>query len=123
MPTPERRGSRLLCDRSRQRSEYNGIMFKRLNDQQQRLVTVILDGRPVEVPDGETVAAAVLASGMDYIRTTPISGAQRAPFCLMGVCYECLMIIDGQPNRRACQERVRDGMTIQRQHGTGIRPA
>jgi len=37
----------------------------------------------------------------------------------MGVCYECLMIIDGKPNRRACKETVNDGMTIERQSGTG----
>jgi predicted molibdopterin-dependent oxidoreductase YjgC len=94
-------------------------MFKRLHDNPGNLVTVIIDGRSVEVPAGETVAAAVLTSGMGHTRTTPLSDSPRAPFCLMGVCYECLMVIDGQPNRRACRARVRDGMTIERQHGTG----
>jgi predicted molibdopterin-dependent oxidoreductase YjgC len=94
-------------------------MFKRLDDDPENLVTVTIEGQAVEVPAGETVAAAVLASGMGYTRTTPVSGSPRAPFCLMGVCYECLMVIDGQPNRRACRERVREGMTIERQHGSG----
>ncbi len=38
---------------------------------------------------------------------------------MMGVCYECLMVIDGQANRRACQETVRPGMRIERQLGVG----
>jgi predicted molibdopterin-dependent oxidoreductase YjgC len=97
-------------------------MFKRLDDEPENLVTVMIEGQAVEVPAGETVAAAVLASGMGYTRTTPVSGSPRAPFCLMGVCYECLMVIDGQPNQRACRERVREGMTIERQHGSGALP-
>ena len=97
-------------------------MFKRLDDCPENLVTVTIEGQPVEVPAGETVAAAVLASGIGYTRTTPVSAAPRAPFCLMGVCYECLMVIDGQPNQRACRERVHEGMIIERQQGTGILP-
>ncbi|HBE91959.1 MAG TPA: sarcosine oxidase subunit alpha [Gammaproteobacteria bacterium] len=97
-------------------------MFKRLDDNPEKLVTITIDGQSVEVPVGETVAAAVLAAGINYTRTTPVSDAPRAPFCLMGVCYECLMVIDGQPNRRACRERVREGMIIERQHGAGVLP-
>ena len=97
-------------------------MFKRLDDYPENLVTVTIEGQSVAVPAGETVAAAVLASGLGHTRTTPVSAAPRAPFCLMGVCYECLMVIDGQPNQRACRERVHEGMTIERQHGTGVLP-
>ena len=71
------------------------------------------------VSAGETVAAAVLASGLGHTRTTPVSGTPRAPFCLMGVCYECLMVINGQANKRACREVVEEGMTIERQSGPG----
>lgn len=97
-------------------------MFKRLDENLKETVTVHIDGQPHRVPAGETVAAAVLASGLLHTRTTPVSGAPRAPFCLMGVCYECLMIIDGLPNQRACKTFVREGMTIDRQHGTGVMP-
>lgn len=99
-------------------------MFKRLDDYPENLVTVTIEGQSVAVPAGETVAAAVLASGLGlgHTRTTPVSETPRAPFCLMGVCYECLMVIDGQPNQRACRERVHEGMTIERQHGTGVLP-
>jgi predicted molibdopterin-dependent oxidoreductase YjgC len=71
------------------------------------------------VAAGETVAAAILASGIQSCRTTPLSGEPRAPFCMMGVCFECLMEIDGTPNRQTCQIPVQQGMKIRRQLGRG----
>lgn len=97
-------------------------MFKRLDENPDERVTIHIHGQPFAVSAGETVAAAVLASGIGHTRKTPISNAPRAPFCLMGVCYECLMVIDGRPNQRACRVRVREGMTIERQLGTGTLP-
>ena len=94
-------------------------MFKRLDDKPAKLVTVTIEGRSIAVPAGETAAAAVLASGLGHTRTTPVSDTPRAPFCLMGVCYECLMVINGQANKRACREVVEEGMTIERQSGPG----
>lgn len=97
-------------------------MFRRLDNNPEKRVTITIDGTPFEVAAGETVAAAVLVSGMGYTRTTPVSDTPRAPFCMMGVCYECLMVIDGQANQRACQAYVADGMRIERQHGPGVLP-
>ncbi|MEA3410503.1 MAG: (2Fe-2S)-binding protein [Pseudomonadota bacterium] len=94
-------------------------MFKRLDPPARKTVTVNIEGTPVSVPAGETVAAAVLAHGLVYTRTTPVSGRPRAPFCMMGVCFDCLMEIDGQPNRQACMVRVAEGMRIRRQRGAG----
>ena len=94
-------------------------MFKRLDNTTQDTVNITINGRPAQVPAGESVAAAVLANGLEYSRTTPVSHAPRAPFCLMGVCYECLMVIDGRPNQRACMTRVREGMCIENQQGPG----
>ena len=92
-------------------------MFNRLNDTAANLVTVRIDGEEVRVPAGETVATAALVHGLGHTRTTPVSGAPRAPNCMMGVCFECLMEIDGIPNRQACQVPVAEGMTVRRQHG------
>ena len=61
--------------------------------------------------------AALLAAGFDHCRTTPISGAPRAPYCMMGVCFDCLVTIDGIGNRQACLTRVRQGMRVELQHG------
>ena len=80
-------------------------------------VTINIDGKDVEAAVGESVAAAVLAASADATRTTPVSGAPRAPYCMMGVCFECLMDIDGIPNRQACMVSVEPGMKIKRQAG------
>ena len=95
-------------------------MFKRLDEQARENVTVVINGRSVTVPRGETVAAAVLAENIGYTRTSPVSGQRRAPLCMMGVCFECLMVIDGVPNQQACKVRVRDGMRIGRQRGCNL---
>jgi predicted molibdopterin-dependent oxidoreductase YjgC len=94
-------------------------MFKRLDENPAETVSITIDGTQFDVPAGETVAAAVLASGVWQTRTTVVSGSPRAPFCLMGVCYECLMVIDGKPNQRACREVVNDGMRIESQDAAG----
>ena len=94
-------------------------MFKRLDKSDDNRVNVTINGQPAQVPAGETVAAAVLAQGLPYTRTTPVSATPRAPFCLMGVCFECLMVIDGKANLRACMVQVKEGMRIESQRGAG----
>jgi predicted molibdopterin-dependent oxidoreductase YjgC len=80
-------------------------------------VPITFDGAPFDARAGDTVAAALLAAGVTTFRTTPTSGAPRGPYCLMGTCFECLVDIDGQPNRQACLTRVAPGMRIATQHG------
>ena len=78
-----------------------------------RKTRITIDGAPVVAASDDSVAAAVLAAGHITTRHAPVSGAARAPYCMMGVCFECLMTIDGQPNRQACMVRVADGMAIE----------
>ena len=80
-------------------------------------VPVTIDGRPFVARAGDTVATALLAAGVTMFRTTPGRGAARGPYCLMGVCFECLVEIDGEPNRQACMTPVEPGMRIGVQHG------
>lgn len=82
-------------------------------------VTILVDGVPVPAHQGETVAAALLAVDHRILRTTLIRGEPRGIFCGMGVCYDCLVVIDGRPSRRACVTPVSDGMRVGTQHGTG----
>lgn len=82
-------------------------------------INITIDGRPLRVPQGITVAAAALSNGFRHTRSTPVSSSKRAPFCLMGVCFECLMVIDGKANQRACATYVREGMSIKTQVGVG----
>lgn len=72
---------------------------------------LILDGRPLRVTAGTTVAAA-LAQGGDGTTRTSVSGERRAPLCGMGICQECRVTIDGQ-RRLACQTLCRDGMQVE----------
>lgn len=95
-------------------------MFKQIEDSNTKKLTIFVNDQPVEVSEGITVAAAVLSQGLRQTRTTPVSGSQRAPFCLMGVCFDCLMVIDGLANQRACCTYVQDGMRVNNQQGAGL---
>ena len=69
--------------------------FTVISDTAPALVPVTFEGRPLDVPAGTSVAAALLSAGVEHFRTTPVSGASRAPFCIMGVCFDCLVELDG----------------------------
>jgi predicted molibdopterin-dependent oxidoreductase YjgC len=92
-------------------------MFQRLNQLESRAVNLSVDGKPITALSGDSVAAALLAAGILTCRTTPVSGVPRAPYCMMGVCFECLVTIDGIGSRQACLARVHDGMRIETQQG------
>ena len=91
-------------------------MFKRLVERG-AAVAITVDGKTLGARAGDTVAAALLAAGIDHCRTTPVSGAPRAPYCLMGVCFDCLVTIDGVGSRQACLVPVRAGMVVETQQG------
>jgi sarcosine oxidase subunit alpha len=91
-------------------------MFRRLLEAG-AVVRLTVDGKSVEARAGDTVAAALLAAGIEHCRTTPVSGAPRAPYCMMGVCFDCLVTIDGVANRQGCLVDARDGMSIATQQG------
>jgi predicted molibdopterin-dependent oxidoreductase YjgC len=80
-------------------------------------VAIHIDGVPVAAAAGETVAAVLLRQPEAWSRTTPISGARRAPYCMMGVCFDCLAEVDGISSVQTCQTAVRDGMVVRRQMG------
>jgi predicted molibdopterin-dependent oxidoreductase YjgC len=80
-------------------------------------VSLSVDDRVVSAPAGISVAAALLLNGVAPFRNTPVNGAPRAPYCMMGVCFDCLVEIDGMPSRQSCLTPVRDGMVVRRQDG------
>lgn len=101
-------------------------MFRKRPDGRAAAVPVEVEGRPVLAPEGVSAAAAVLLAGFAAIRETPVAGAPRGPYCLMGVCFDCLAEIDGIANRQSCMVTVQPGMTIRRQRGrrtAGVSPA
>ena len=71
------------------------------------------DGKPIKAKVGMSVAAALLAEGIIDLRQTPVSGSIRGPFCMMGACYDCLVLID-DISVQACTIPVRDGLVVSR---------
>ena len=92
-------------------------MFRPRPESRRPTVAVVVEGRTIVVPAGASAAAAVLAAGFDSIRETPGEGSERAPYCMMGVCFDCLAEIDDVPNRQSCMVEVRPAMQIRRQIG------
>lgn len=93
-------------------------MFRPMRDAEAGArLSFTFDGRPLTGREGDTVAASLLANGVTACRETPVSGAPRAPYCMMGICFECLVVIDGVGNRQGCLVPLREGMRIETQHG------
>ena len=74
-----------------------------------------LDGVQESVPAGVSVAAALLYLDKIPLRHSAVNAAPRAPFCMMGICFECLVEVDGEPNQRGCQRQVEAGMKLRLQ--------
>ena len=77
-------------------------------------VPVVFDGRPLLATPGQSLAALLTGSGILALRETA-TGAERGLFCGMGVCQECLVVVDGVPNQRACMLKVTRPLTVSRQ--------
>lgn len=95
-------------------------MFKLIESDASRqrcICEIFVDGKPSRAMVGEPLAAALLKANCVPMRHTPVNGAPRAPFCMMGVCFECLVEVDGTPNVQACATPVREGMHVRLIHG------
>lgn len=80
----------------------------------QSTFAIELDGESITAVDGESILSAVAASGKLLLRTDK-RGAMRAPFCGMGVCFDCQVSVNNQPPQRACLTKVQPGMFIRTQ--------
>lgn len=79
---------------------------------ERRAVTLQVQGRPITAREGDTLAIALLNAGVTPFRHTPVSAQPRAPMCLMGVCFDCLVEVDGRQNVQSCMVEVSDGMQV-----------
>ncbi|CAM2197032.1 D-hydroxyproline dehydrogenase subunit gamma [Paraburkholderia kururiensis] len=97
-------------------------MFRKLHDpgEQAPVMTLTVDGQTVSAEPGESVAAVLLRLASPISRTTPVNGSPRTPYCMMGVCFECLANVDGVASVQTCLVQVRDGMRVERQHGRRV---
>ncbi|WP_236792996.1 (2Fe-2S)-binding protein [Amycolatopsis sp. GM8] len=75
--------------------------------------------REIEVEPGQSIGAALIAAGYRSWRTTRGEGAPRGVFCGIGVCFDCLVVVNGRPNQRACLTDARPGDRIEPQEGAG----
>jgi predicted molibdopterin-dependent oxidoreductase YjgC len=81
--------------------------------------TLRIDNSDIEALPGHTIAAALWRSGIVSWRSTRGSGAARGVFCGIGVCFDCLVTVNGRPNQRACLTPARPGDVVRTQEGTG----
>ena len=71
-----------------------------------------LDGEPLPAHPGQSVGAALTDAGIVAWRRTRHGQRPRGLFCGIGICFDCLITVDGEPNQRACLVEVRDGMRL-----------
>lgn len=95
-------------------------MFARVKANAGNEVTVYIDDVATSCFAGDTVAAVLMLAEARPYRRTVISGSDREPFCLMGVCFDCLVEIDGVSNQQGCLRGVEPGMRIRRQLPPGL---
>jgi predicted molibdopterin-dependent oxidoreductase YjgC len=81
--------------------------------------TITFDGRAIPAGDGQSIGAALTAAGVRSWRTTAGQGRPRGLFCGIGICFDCLVTVNGQPSLRACLQPAAPGDVITTQHGAG----
>jgi hypothetical protein len=92
-------------------------MFRKLHDPRESTVTIEVDGVVVLAEAGESVAAVLLRLDEPWSRLNPVTEDRRAPYCMMGVCFECLAEVDGVASVQTCLKTVAAGMKVTRQLG------
>jgi predicted molibdopterin-dependent oxidoreductase YjgC len=84
-----------------------------VNDTDEGRLALTFDGEPLVARPGQSVAAALSDAGIRSWRTTRHHQRPRGLFCGIGVCFDCLLTVDGRPHQRACLVPARDGMTLE----------
>jgi hypothetical protein len=74
---------------------------------------IVFEGRPVPFEPGQSIGAALTAAGIRSWRTTRFGGRPRGLFCGIGVCFDCLITVNGRPSLRACMVEARPGDVVQ----------
>ena len=92
-------------------------MFRKLPDFPGGALTIYIDGQPVQAGPGETVAAVLLRQAEPWSRLTPFTGTWRAPYCMMGVCFECVAELESGRSIQTCLMPAREGLRIVRRRG------
>lgn len=92
-------------------------MFRKLHEPAAGKFTIYIDGAPAMAEAGESVAAVLLRQADPSSRKSPVTQSKRAPYCMMGVCFDCLAEVDGVASVQTCLKPVSAGMRVARQIG------
>ncbi len=87
-----------------------------------KLVNFTYDGIKLQGHEGEPIAAALKAAGINIHRYTKKEHKPRGIFCAIGRCTDCVMVVDGVPNVRTCVTPLKGGMKVQTQYGVSAEP-
>lgn len=90
---------------------------RRVNVERGKGFCFTFDGARIVAFPGETIAGALLAAGVTTLRETFETGAPRGVFCGMGVCFDCLVSVEGQGTLRACMTSAEPGLVVARMGG------
>ena len=85
----------------------------------ERVVEFDFDGAAISAVPGQTIGAALVAAGRRSWRRTRFAGEPRGIFCGIGICFDCLVTVNDQPNRRACLVVAQPGDQVTTQDGAG----
>ncbi len=82
------------------------------------VVTIVVDGASVTGVRGQTLAGVLLSAGYVSWRGTSRGDRPRGLFCGIGVCFDCVAVVNGLSDVRVCQRRADDGdvVTFQSDH-------
>src|SRR5512136_2659378 len=78
-------------------------------------VEFFFEGTKLRGMEGEPIAAALMAVGIRVLRRSKWSGQPRGIFCAIGLCIDCMVVVDDIPNVRSCVTPLLEGMDIRMQ--------
>jgi hypothetical protein len=84
------------------------------------VLSFTFDGRPMEGREGDTVASALFANGVQVFGRHYKTKRARGFYCAIGNCSSCLMVVNGKPNVRTCTTYLEEGMVVETQEDRGI---
>src|SRR5882724_7086913 len=115
MPTSSPRRSRSVGFRPPSKFFTKGdLMFRKLHEPDPGGLTINIDGVLVAAEPGESVAAVLLRQAEPWSRLTPVTQSKRAAYCMMGVCFDCLAVVNGVVSVQTCLKTVCEGMRVAR---------
>jgi aerobic-type carbon monoxide dehydrogenase small subunit (CoxS/CutS family) len=80
-----------------------------------REVRFTFNGEPFKGVEGQSISAALMATGVRELRKTRFDGEPRLIFCGIGICFDCVVVVDGVANQRACLVEINEGAKIESQ--------